>query len=494
MTESAIPDRLKGFFSETHKLLIGGEWVPSQTGETLDVINPATGTVLARVASAGAADIDRAVKAARKAFESGAWTNLPYSTRQRMLLKLADAIEAEVEDLALIESLDNGMPVGDAHFAAGMVPIETLRYNAGWIGKISGEIATLSSPDHHAYTLKEPVGVVGAITPWNGPMVMAVAKISPALAAGCTVVLKPAELAPLTAIRLGQIIQALGFPPGAVNIVTGYGATAGRALVEHPDVDKISFTGSTATGKAIVQMSAGNLKRVSLELGGKSPVFIFADADVESAAEGTANGVIFNAGQICVAGTRLYAHKKVFDKVVDGIATHAQKIKVGPGQATGVQMGPLISQKQLDRVTGYIQSGRESGAEVVTGGNRIGNQGYFVQPTILANTSRDMAVVREEIFGPVLCAMPMDDDDLDRIAAVGNDTSYGLSSYIWTKDLSVAHKLAKKLRAGTVRINGPVAADMALPFGGYKQSGWGRENGREGIETFLETKAVAIRL
>ena len=494
MDQTIRPNRIKDFCETTHKLFIGGEWVPAQSGETFEVLNPATGSAFARVALGGAADIDLAVKAARKAFDSGAWTNLPHSARQHMLLRLADAIEAENEDLAMLESLDNGMPVRDARFAVGMVPVETIRYNAGWIGKINGETPTLSAPNHHAYTLKEPIGVVGAITPWNGPLVMAVAKISAALAAGCTVVLKPAELTPLTAIRLGQLIQQVGFPPGVVNIVTGYGTSAGKALAEHPDVDKISFTGSTSTGKAIVQMATGNLKRVSLELGGKSPVFVFPDADIEKAIECTASGIIFNAGQICVAGTRLYAHKKIFDKMVDGIARYAQKIKVGAGQEADTQMGPLISQKQLDRVTGYIQSGAEDGAEIVTGGKRIGNQGYFMEPTVLANTKQNMTAVREEIFGPVLCAMPVGDDDLDRLAAIGNDTPYGLSSYIWTQNISVAHKLARKIRAGTVRVNGALGMDVVLPFGGYKQSGWGRENGRDGVETFLETKAVAIQL
>ncbi len=498
MNQAVFPDRLQPmsskFLAEPHKLFIGGEWVPARSGETFDVINPATGLAFARVAAGDAADIDLAVKAARRAFESGAWTNLPPSARQRLLLRLADAIEAEIDDIALLESFDNGMPVGAARFIAGMAPIETLRYNAGWVGKVNGETPTLSAPNHHAYTLKEPVGVVGAITPWNGPLLIAVAKIAPALAAGCTIVLKPAELTPLTAIRLGQLIQDVGIPAGVVNIVTGFGTTAGKALAEHPDVDKISFTGSTATGKAIVQMATGNLKRVSLELGGKSPVFIFPDADIEKATEGAANGIFSNAGQVCVAGSRLYVHEKIFDKVVDGVAAYAQKIKVGSGQEPGTQMGPLISQKQLDRVSGYIQSGRQDGAEVVTGGDRIGNQGYFMQPTVLAQTNRDMAVVREEIFGPVVCAMPMNDEGIDRLAATANDTTYGLSAYIWTQNLSIAHKLAKRIRSGTIRVNGGAGLDNALPFGGYRQSGWGRENGREGIETFLETKSVAIQL
>ncbi len=362
-------------------------------------------------------------------------------------------------------------------------------------GKINGETPALAPPNHHAYTLREPVGVVGAIVPWNFPFAMAVAKIAPALAVGCTVVLKPAELTPLTAIRLAHLIQQVGFPPGVVNVVTGFGDPAGKALVQHPDVDKVSFTGSTAVGKSILAGAAGNLKRVALELGGKSPVIVFPDADLDRAVEGAANGIFMNAGQVCVAGSRLYVHKKVFDRVVEGVVDRARKLKVGSGMEPDTQMGPLVSQKQLERVSGYIDSGKEQGAEVVVGGKRLeGSGGFFMQPTVLAETSRDMRVVREEIFGPVVCAMPIDDDDLDRIARVANETDYGLSSNIWTRDISVAHKLAKKIKAGTVRINGGVGLDYALPFGGYKQSGWGRENGREGVKAYTEVKSVTVAL
>jgi len=383
-----------------------------------------------------------------------------------------------------------------ARFVAVNGVAECLRYFAGWAGKINGETPTISAPNHHVYTLREPVGVVGAIVPWNFPLAMAVSKIAPALAVGCTVVLKPAELTPLTAIRLGQLIQQVGFPPGVVNIVTGFGDPAGKALVEHPDVDKISFTGSTAVGKSIVAGAAGNLKRVALELGGKSPVIVFPDADLDRAIEGAANGIFRNAGQVCVAGSRLYVHKKVFDRVVAGVVERARKLKVGSGMEPGTEMGPLVSQKQLDRVSGYVESGREQGAEVVVGGKRMEGLGggYFMQPTVLAQTNRDMRVVREEIFGPVVCAMPIDDDDLDRIARVANETDYGLSSNIWTRDISVAHKLAKKIKAGMVRINGGQGLDYALPFGGYKQSGWGRENGREGVEAYTEVKSVSVAL
>ncbi len=483
------------FLGAAHKLFINGEWAAATSGKTLDVINPATAQVIARVAAGDATDIDLAVKAARRAFESGPWAAMPPSARAKLLWKLAEAFEASGDEIAAIETLDNGMPYTVARFAAVNGAAECLRYFAGWAGKIHGETPTITAPSHHTYTLREPVGVVGAIVPWNFPLAMAVSKIAPALAMGCTVVLKPAELTPLTAIRLAQLIQQVGFPPGVVNVVTGFGDPAGKALVEHPDVDKISFTGSTVVGKSIVAGAAGNLKRVSLELGGKSPVIVFPDADLERATQGAADGIFRNAGQVCVAGSRLYVHKKVFDKVVDGVVERAKKLKVGPGMEPETQMGPLVSQKQLERVSGYIDSGTSQGAEIVVGGRRVeGRAGYFMQPTVLAETNRDMRVVREEIFGPVVCAMPIDDDDLDRIARVANDTDYGLSSNIWTRDISVAHKLARKIKAGMVRINGGMGLDYALPFGGYKQSGWGREHGREGVEAYTEVKSVTVAL
>jgi len=486
--------RTAAFLSQTHQLFIGNEWVEPQSGKTIEVINPATGKVFAKAAAAGPADIDRAVRAARTAFESGPWPAMPPVERAKLIWKLADAVEAAADEIAYILSLDNGMPLGMAKFAGAFGTARNLRYLAGWCGKIDGSVPSVSEPDRLAYTLKEPVGVVGAITPWNFPFAMEADKVGQAMAAGCTLVLKPAELTPLGAILLGRLIQEAGVPAGVINIVTGYGDPAGKALVEHPDVDKITFTGSTATGKWIVQAAAATLKRVTLELGGKSPTFIFPDADLERAIPGAAMSVFANAGQICVAGSRLYVHKKVFENVIAGISGMARALRVGPGLEPETQMGPLVSQGQLDRVTGYIQSGKSEGAEVVVGGERQGSEGYFLKPTVLAQTERSMRVMREEIFGPVVCAMPMDDDDLDRIAKVANDTTYGLSAYIWTRDVSIVHKLARKIRAGTVQVNGGVGLDPAVPFGGYKQSGWGRERGREGVESLTETKAVGIFL
>jgi phenylacetaldehyde dehydrogenase len=482
------------FLSRPKQLYIDGKWVNSTSGETFPVYDPATARQISAVAAGDTADIDAAVSAARRAFDDGVWTDLSPAARRRMLTSLADELESNVEEISQLETLDNGMPLSVAGWLASTAPAECLRYNAGWIDKIHGDTPVVSSPNHHAYTLKEPIGVVGAITPWNAPMLVAVGKLAPALAAGCTVVLKPAELTPLSALYLAELVHKVGFPPGVINVVTGFGHTAGKALSEHPEVDKIAFTGSTAVGKQIVRAATGNLKRVSLELGGKSPVFIFEDADLEQAAAGAAAGIFALAGQVCVAGSRLYVQKSVFDRVVQDISDHARALRVGPGRDGQTQMGPLVSQQQLSRVMNYIDSGRSAGAEIVTGGGRLGTEGFFLQPTVLAQTNRTMRVVQEEIFGPVICAMPFESEDLNEIAKIGNDTTYGLSAYIWTQNIRTAHKLAKKLRTGTIRINGGTGLDNAIPFGGYKQSGWGRENGREGVETFLETKAVTIQL
>ena len=486
---------LPTLLSQPLKMLIDGKWLASQNGACMDVINPSNGQVLVQESLGGAYEVDLAVQAARRAFEFGPWSRMRPSERSRMLLKLADELEQNGDELALLETLNTGKPLKLARaFDIGMAA-ECLRYNAGWATKLNGETRNVSLPgDWHAYTLREPVGVVGLIVPWNVPLAMAVSKIAPALAAGCTVVLKPAELTPLTALRLGELIQACGLPPGVVNIVTGLGHEAGQAIVDHPGVDKISFTGSTLVGKSILGSAAGNLKRVALELGGKSPVFIFADADLDRAIDAAARGIFGNTGQVCAAGSRLFVPRTVADRVIDGIVQRARQLRVAPGLSPDSEIGPVISARQRERVMGYINSGRSEGAEVAAGGQVVEGAGFFVQPTVLVNTHPRMKVVREEIFGPVLSTQLFDGDSLEELATRGNATDYGLSASIWTRDLRLAHQLVRRLRAGNVRVNAAMALDFAMPFGGYKQSGWGRENGREGVEAYTELKSVAIDL
>nr|AJW29570.1 Aldehyde dehydrogenase [Sphingomonas sp. JE1] len=488
-----VQSRMSAFLSKRHGMFINGDWTDSSADETIAVIDPATEEVIATVQAGGEAEVDRAVRAARAAFDNGPWPNMAPIDRMMIMLRLADVIEAAADEIAFLETIDNGMPMWLSTGAAAKAVLH-LRHFAGICGRLGGQVHNVTQPDIHAYSIKEPVGVVGAITPWNFPFVMAVAKMAQALAAGCTVVLKPSEITPLSALRLGELIQQAGFPDGVVNIIVGYGRDAGKALVEHLLVDKISFTGSTATGKWIVQAAAGNLKRVTLELGGKSPTIVFPDADVERAVPGAAMAVFANSGQVCVAGSRLFIHRKIFDKMVDGISAFAANLKVGSGLDADSQIGPLVSRDQLDRVSGFIESGINEGAHVVHGGKRVGDAGYFVQPTVVAETHGDMRIIKEEIFGPVVAAIPFDDDDLDQIAARANDTNYGLAAYIWSSDASKIHKLARKLRAGLIQVNGGTALDPALPFGGFKESGWGREYGAEGVEAYMETKSVAIQL
>ena len=483
------------FLATDHKLLIDGKWVAAKSGETFPVEDPATEEVIAHVPAGDKADIDAAVAAARRAFEAGPWSRILPGDRSRMVWRLGDLLEQHADEFAELEALDNGKPVTNARRDDVQGSINMFRYMAGWSTRLNGETIQVSSPGNwHVYTLREPVGVVGQIIPWNFPLMMAAWKLAPALAAGCTIVLKPAEQTPLSALRFGELIQEAGFPDGVVNIVTGFGETAGAALAEHPDVDKVAFTGSTEVGKLIVKAAAGNLKRVSLELGGKSPAIVFPDADIEGAIAGTASAIFYNQGQCCTAGSRLFAHKSIYDRVVEGVTAEAGKITIGHGLDPNVNLGPLVSKEQHNRVRGFLESGRKEGAEVVTGGNVPGNQGYFVEPTVLAKTNRDMRVVREEIFGPVVCVQSFDDDGLDAVAKFANDTEYGLQASVWTRNLKVAHMMARKIKAGTICINNHNYGDPAWPFGGYKQSGWGREMGKEVMEHYTETKAVAAKL
>src|SRR5580700_324805 len=489
--------KASSFVSQTRKMLINGKWVEAASGKTFDTYNPATGEVLARVAEGDREDIDRAVKAARAAFETGRWPQLTPSERGRAIWKLADLLEENLEEFAELESLDNGKPQKVARGADVPLAVDLLRYMAGWATKIEGNTIPISVPyapgaKFLAYTLREPVGVVGQIIPWNFPLLMAAWKLGPALATGNTVVLKPAEQTPLTALRLGELFQEAGFPDGVVNIVPGFGETAGAALAAHPGVDKVAFTGSTEVVKLILQAAAGNLKKVSLELGGKSPNVVFADVDLDAAIAGAAGAIFFNHGQCCCAGSRLYVENKVFDQVVEGVAQHAKKINVGSGQDESTDMGPLVSAEQLNRVCGYLESGLSEGAKAVVGGGRHGDKGYFVKPTVLVNTTEKMKVVREEIFGPVVTAIPFSDPA--ELVTQANDSVYGLAAGIWTRDISKAHRLASQLRAGTVWINCYNIFDAALPFGGYKQSGWGREMGHEVLEQYTEVKAVCTAL
>jgi len=494
----SLNPQVKRFIGQPRQALIDGRWQSAQGEETFDVFNPATEEVIARVADCKKADVDLAVAAARKAFDSGPWPNMSPSQRGKILWKIGDLILENLEELAQLESLDNGKPISVARAADVPLAADLFHYMAGWATKIEGNTISLSVPytpgaEYHAYTRREPIGVVAQIIPWNFPLLMAAWKLGPVLTAGCTVVLKPAEETPLSALRLAQLCLDAGLPPGVLNVITGFGETCGAPLAAHPQVDKVAFTGSTEVGKLIVKAASNDLKKVTLELGGKSPNIVLDDADLDLAIAGASNAIFFNHGQCCCAGSRLFVQEKRYDRVLEGVSDAAKKIRLGPGLDPSTQMGPLVSKVQFDRVTGFLKSGKEEGAHTVVGGSRHGNAGYFVQPTVLDGTRENMRVYQEEIFGPVVTVTPFKDVDADLIRRA-NDTVYGLAAGIWSSDMRRAHRIANKLRAGTVWINCYNIFDAALPFGGYKQSGWGREMGHEVLNNYLETKAICASI
>jgi len=494
---ATIHPQVREFLSRDRQLLIDGRWVDAVSGRRFPTCDPASGETLCEVALGQAEDIDRAVVAARRAFEDGPWSRMRSNQRERLLWRVGDLLTERTEQFAQLEALDNGKSAAVAEAVDLVWAADIFRYFAGWATKIEGRTVNVSMPfassqaRFHAYTLREPVGVCGQIVPWNFPLVMAAFKIAPALAAGNTVVLKPAEQTPLTALLLGELFEEAGFPPGVVNIVPGFG-DAGAHLAAHDGVDKIAFTGSNEVGKLIVGAAKGNLKKVSLELGGKSPNVVFADADFEVAVPGSLNAWLFNHGQSCVAGTRLYVERPIFDEFTRAVAEAASGVKLGPGLDPSTQVGPLVSQEQLTRVVGYLDAGISAGARALCGGRRWGTEGYFVEPTVFVDVEPDFSIVREEIFGPVVAAQPF--DDMAEVIQSANDSEYGLAAGVWTRDISRAHAMARELNAGSVWVNQYNAFDTALPFGGYKQSGWGRELGAEALDSYLQTKAVNVAL
>ena len=494
--ELPISEETKKFLESKHLLFINGEWRESSSSETIPVIDPATEETIAEVQSGTKDDIDHAVKSARDAL-TGEWSKIPSHDRAQILHRLSDEIEANFSTLSEIEVLDNGMPMQLAQYSIASHGVTLLRYYASWAPKIHGKTIPVSpggvmNGESLTYTKREPIGVVGAIIPWNSPLIFAILKLAPALAAGCTVVLKPAELTPLTALYFAHLIEKSGIPKGVVNIVTGLGETAGDALAKHDDVDKITFTGSTEVGRKIVSSSVGNLKKVTLELGGKSPVVVFNDADLEKTIPGVARACFFLQGQNCMAGTRVFAHEDIHDELVEGVKNMAQSFQIGHGLIETNDFGPLISQEQRNRVMRYIKQGISEGATLVCGGNEINEKGFFIEPTIFTDVTGDMTIAKEEIFGPVLCIEKFSNEPLESIAKRTNETTYGLSGSVWTNDMTTGHRMAALIDSGQVSINCHAAVDSAIPFGGNKQSGWGREFGEEGLDSYLKTKSTTV--
>ena len=474
------------------QILINNNWIPSESGKTFATINPATGEEICQIAEADAADVDKAVNAARAAFEHGSWRKISASERGRFLNRLADLIESNADDLARLESLDNGKPVSVAKAVDVAATVSCFRYFAGWADKVQGKTIPIDG-DYFCYTRHEPVGVVGQIIPWNFPMLMLAWKLAPALATGNTVVMKPAEQTPLSALRIGELIVEAGFPPGVVNLLPGFGPTAGAAIARHMDVDKVAFTGSTEVGHLIMEAAArSNLKRVTLELGGKSPNIVFADTNLDDAVEGAHFGLFFNHGQCCCAGSRVFVEEKIYDEFVEKSGARARNRTVGDPFDPKTEQGPQVDDAQFDKVMGYIQSGKDDGARLVCGGERVGNRGYFIQPTVFSDVSDDMTIAREEIFGPVMSIIPF--KSVDEVVARANRTTYGLAAAVWTRDIGKAYAIANSVRAGTVWVNCYNVLDTRAPFGGFKQSGIGRELGEYGLQQYTEVKTVTVKL